>query len=58
MQYMLNYACRLLRETDAQIQDISKRVGYNNLLTFSKIFKNRLGISPKNYRELKRSRED
>ena len=58
MQYKLNYACRLLRETDAPIQDISKSVGYDNLLTFSKIFKNRLGVSPKNYRVLKRGRKD
>ena len=50
MERKLNYACNLLIETDAQIQDIARRVGYNNLLTFSKIFKGRYGVSPKNYR--------
>ena len=51
MQCKLNHACKFLLETDAQIQDIAKRVGYDNLLTFSKIFKNKFGVSPKNYRE-------
>lgn len=55
MERKLNYACDLLIETDAQIQDIARRVGYNNLLTFSKIFKGRYGISPKNYRLRKKN---
>ncbi len=55
MERKLSYACKLLNETDAQIQDIARRVGYNNLLTFSKIFKSRYGISPKNFRLQKRS---
>ena len=55
MQRKLNYACKLLVETDAQIQDVARRVGYNNLLTFSKIFKGKYGVSPKNYRLLKKS---
>ncbi len=50
MECKLSYACKLLIETDAQIQDIARRIGYDNLLTFSKIFKGRYGISPKNYR--------
>ena len=50
MDRKLSYACKLLLETDAQIQDIARRIGYDNLLTFSKIFKGRYGISPKNYR--------
>lgn len=53
MQCKLDYARKLLLETDAQIQDIAKRVGYDNLLTFSKIFKSKFGLSPKNYREQK-----
>ncbi len=55
MERKLNYACDLLIETDAQIQDIARRVGYNNLLTFSKIFKGRYGVSPKNYRLRKKN---
>ena len=55
MERKLNYACDLLIETDAQIQDVARRVGYNNLLTFSKIFKGKYGVSPKNYRLQKKS---
>ncbi len=55
MERKLNYACKLLEETDAQIQDIALRVGYNNLLTFSKIFKGRYGVSPKHYRLQRKS---
>ena len=55
MERKLNYACKLLLETDAQIQDIARRIGYDNLLTFSKIFKGKYGVSPKNYRLQNRS---
>ena len=50
MECKMDYACKLLLETDAQVQDIAQRIGYDNLLTFSKIFKGRFGVSPKNYR--------
>lgn len=53
-EYLLNYrmeqSARLLRTTGLPIQEISELVGYENPLTFSKIFKNAYGLSPKNYR--------
>ena len=55
MQCKLDHASKLLLETDAQIQDIARRVGYDNLLTFSKIFKGKYGISPRNYRTQNRN---
>ena len=55
MDRKLSYACKLLLETDAQIQDVARRIGYDNLLTFSKIFKGKYGVSPKNYRLQNRS---
>lgn len=55
MQCRLNIACKLLLETDAQIQAIARHVGYDNLLTFSKIFKGKFGVSPKHYRMRERS---
>lgn len=58
MQCRLKSACRLLVDTDAQIQDIARHVGYDNLLTFSKIFKGKFGLSPKNYRLRERSGEE
>ena len=58
MECRMNYARKYLLETNAQIQDIARRVGYDNLLTFSKIFKNKYGISPKNYRLQNRSTKE
>ncbi|MDO4297728.1 MAG: AraC family transcriptional regulator [Lachnospiraceae bacterium] len=53
-EYLLNYRMeqgnRLLRTTNLSIQEISEKVGYENPLTFSKVFKNTYGLSPKNYR--------
>ena len=54
MQCKLEQARRLLLETDAPVQDIARRVGYDNPLTFSKIFKGSFGVSPKTYRRQKR----
>ena len=53
MQCRMKNACSLLLETDFSIQDISQRVGYDNSLTFSKVFKSYYGISPKHFREKK-----
>ena len=50
MQYKLKQSQRLLLETQLPIQEVALRVGYDNPLTFSKIFKNEHGASPKNYR--------
>ena len=55
MQTRLNYACVLLTDSDAKIQDIARRVGYDNLLTFSKIFKSKFGVSPRKYSEQKQA---
>lgn len=42
--------CQLLRETELPIQQIAEMVGYENPLTFSKVFHKRIGVSPKSYR--------
>ncbi len=53
-EYLLNYrlerSAMLLRTTALSVQEISEKAGYENPLTFSKIFKNAYGLSPKNYR--------
>lgn len=41
----------LLTETDIKICDIAKRLGYDDPLYFSAVFKKYEGVSPKNYRE-------
>ncbi len=50
LNYRMNQGSQLLRTIRLSIQEISERVGYENPLTFSKIFKSVYGLSPKNYR--------
>lgn len=57
MQYKLKKARELLMDTDLPIQDIAMQVGYDNPLTFSKIFKNYYGESPRMYR-LRKAKPD
>jgi AraC family transcriptional regulator len=43
-------ACRLLRETDLSLKIISYRVGFSHHSAFSYAFRQRLGMTPKDYR--------
>lgn len=47
----IDEAKRLLEETDEKIIDISQMVGYENEKHFMKIFKNKCGVSPSEYRK-------
>lgn len=47
----LRYATNLLLETNDKIGEISRQVGFTDVFHFSKIFKKRLGCSPKAYRQ-------
>ncbi|MBQ9617243.1 MAG: AraC family transcriptional regulator [Oscillibacter sp.] len=51
MQYRLKMACRQLTETTLPVQTIAAQVGYENQMTFSKVFKSAYGISPTEYRQ-------
>jgi len=55
VKYRLEKGEELLRTTNLSIQEVSDKTGYENPLTFSKIFKKVYGLSPKNYR-LKKNR--
>lgn len=46
----MDYACRLLAEERASIQEISARLGFTYQGSFSEAFKTRYGISPRTYR--------
>lgn len=50
LTYRLEQGCRLLRTTTLSIQEVGIKIGYDNQLNFSKIFKKKYGISPKKYR--------
>ena len=44
-------AAHLLRETDMSIKEITNATGYNDQNYFSKLFKQKFGVSPTEYRE-------
>ena len=50
MQYRMNRACTMIQNTDLKISAIAHAVGYENSLSFSKIFRKYKGISPSDYR--------
>jgi AraC-like DNA-binding protein len=49
----VNNAKELLHATDLNIQEISIQVGYRNISSFNRMFKNRTGSSPGEYRKTK-----
>ena len=50
MNVRLKHAKKLLRETDFSIEEISARTGFGNSKYFSKVFKNIVGVQPRQYR--------
>lgn len=46
----LEEACRLLRETDINVRDITAEVGYSDYSSFSRKFKAQMGVTLKEYR--------
>jgi AraC family transcriptional regulator of arabinose operon len=51
MQYRLKNASRLLLETDLPVHVIAEKVGYDDPLYFSKLFRKTYRVSPRAYRE-------
>ena len=50
LNYRMNQASDLLKNTSLPINDIANKVGYDDALNFSKSFKKIYGITPSNYR--------
>lgn len=50
LRFRLDRGRQLLLTTNFSVQEIGRQIGYENPLTFSKMFKNVYGISPRNYR--------
>ena len=53
VQIRMTTACSLLRYTNLSISDISRSVGYADVLYFSKSFRQKKGCSPSEYRAQK-----
>lgn len=47
----MNLACKLLRSTLLPVKEISFRLGYQDMLYFSKVFHATVGVSPSAYRK-------
>jgi len=51
INFRIERACSLLENTDIRIGDVARSVGYPDQLQFSRVFKNRRGISPTEFRK-------
>ena len=51
IKYRISKACQLLHNRDLTVSEVSRSVGYEDPLGFSKIFKQIQGLSPKAYRQ-------
>jgi AraC-like DNA-binding protein len=49
-QIRLNHACRLLQQSHSSITEIAERLGFENIFYFSRLFKRKTGMSPRDYR--------
>ena len=44
-------ACAQLKQTPMRIYQIAESLGYTNVKNFNRVFKQRMGLSPKAYRQ-------
>ncbi len=51
IQMRIEYARYLLETSDSSVQDVARRVGYEDNLYFSRLFSRETGLSPRQYRE-------
>jgi len=52
LQIRIHEACRLLVETLEPIREIARRTGFEDELYFSRRFRIRMGVAPREYRKL------
>ena len=50
IEHRLEYARQLLVNTDLSVNEIIRKIGYQNKTYFYKIFKQRYGITPSEYK--------
>lgn len=53
LEYRITMAQKLLRESNDKVYEIAAQVGYDDVVHFSKIFKQVTGLSPNRYRNAK-----
>ena len=47
--YKVHYACTLINQGFTSVKEIAAMSGYRDALYFSKVFKRKMGVSPKQY---------
>jgi len=57
IQLRLHQAAYLLQDQTLTITDVARRVGYDDIFYFSKLFKSRYGASPRHARQRMRMQE-
>lgn len=57
IEYKLNRAKQLLKETSLTVGEVASSVGYEDSLAFSKLFTKRTGMSPSEYRKVTASKK-
>ena len=50
----IHYACQLLCQNDLKIKEIAEKLGYDDPYYFSRLFKQVMNKSPKDYRDISR----
>lgn len=53
----INASCEMLRYTDQKIIDIAQNCGYYNLSNYNRIFRKKIGVTPKEFRSQFKSAE-
>lgn len=48
--YKLNKAAELLRDGKYNVSEVSDMTGFNSLAHFSKVFKKKFGVTPRDYK--------
>ena len=51
IDYRIRCACRMFEQEDVNVSQVCAAVGYTNIYCFSRIFKSRVGVPPKEYME-------
>ena len=52
-QFRLSHAKRMLKGTDQKVYEIANAVGYSDPKYFQRVFKEEIGVSPGEYRQMK-----
>ena len=48
----IQYACQLLSQSDLKIKEVAEKIGYEDPYYFSRLFKQVMNKSPKDYRKV------